>query len=290
MGEKEVKARIFCKRGLTVLSSITVIPTVILALTLPISSTAYSKITVSPRSLSSLSTREVVATVGIIESVKALLPDVLKSQLPQEITVRFESLNDRNVLLPKCSSETNEEKEPVTYGEFHGLSKSILIEKSILEWYFDDILLDCFHKSSRRMSFSVLIHEIFHLYDHDQNLTGDIVFQNKSFWGKRRNNIRVPDPYEAHNVKEYGAVNFEYFVLDKEYKCRRPLQYDYFSKKFDHIPFPSYQCPAYNKVQVLSFDGKSRIVDIEEERIYQIQYLLAEKGDESFSSFPTSAI
>ena len=122
-------------------------------------------------------------------------------------------------------------------------------------------------------------------------VTSDVLFQDQSFWARHRHNTRIPSRYETQNSIEYGAVNFEYFILDKEYKCRRPLQYRYFAREFNHTPFPDYECPSLDKVYVTpATSGQNSLIAIDPSRVYQIQYLLAEKGDKGASSFGHSMI
>src|SRR5690606_5781586 len=56
---------------------------------------------------------------------------------------------------------------------------------------------------------------------------------------RERNNAQVarsPDPYELSNPREFVAVNFEYFLLDPSYACRRPSLARYLREHFDWAP------------------------------------------------------
>src|SRR5690606_26935052 len=53
---------------------------------------------------------------------------------------------------------------------------------------------------------------------------------------------RSPDPYELVNPREFVAVNFEYFLLDPEYGCRRPALDRHFRQHFGWQPAGRADC------------------------------------------------
>ncbi len=104
---------------------------------------------------------------------------------------------------------------------------------------------------------------------------------------------RSPDAYEYTSPEEAFAVNMEFFLLDPEYQCRRPLLYDYFVKQFDHVPFPQSHCQPSKHVLIqystpTSFADQWQ--DLDFSKLYQIHYLWAGPGEESFSRFGHSMI
>ncbi|WP_034721826.1 DUF4105 domain-containing protein [Bacteriovorax sp. DB6_IX] len=108
---------------------------------------------------------------------------------------------------------------------------------------------------------------------------------SRGFFTKNAKNLSVKrsiDAYEYKNLEEHYAVNLEYFLLDKEYKCRRPSYYKFFNKKLKHTPFPNYECEVYSEIVL---DDKNIIRDINPDRVYRIDYLLASKGDGIMSGF-----
>lgn len=108
---------------------------------------------------------------------------------------------------------------------------------------------------------------------------------NLSLFGNSAKNTfskRSPDYYEYKNLKEHFAVNMEFFLLDPNYACRRPSYYDYFKNKFSHTPFPQVDCRVFTKVEL---DDKELIADLDPQRIYRIDYLLASKGESLISGF-----
>jgi len=108
---------------------------------------------------------------------------------------------------------------------------------------------------------------------------------SRGFFTKDSKNLsrkRTPDAYEYKNLEEHYAVNLEFFLLDKEYKCRRPTYYKFYKNKLNHTPFPDYDCKVYSEVVL---DDKNVIRDINPDRVYRIDYLLASKGDGIMSGF-----
>ncbi|WP_052590658.1 DUF7844 domain-containing protein [Halobacteriovorax marinus] len=97
--------------------------------------------------------------------------------------------------------------------------------------------------------------------------------------------IQSPDNYEFVNAQEAFAVNMEYFLLDSEYKCRKPALYNYLSKFFVHDPFPEVQCMT-PKIRVGNpLTGNLNYLDLDPSRIYQIHYLFAGEGKEMMSKW-----
>jgi hypothetical protein len=98
--------------------------------------------------------------------------------------------------------------------------------------------------------------------------------------------LRSPFKYEATNPYEMFAVNMELFLLDQEYKCRRPGLYNYLSKHFGYSPFAQSQCSGGLPFIDVGFEDPSKaIINIDPSRVYAIHYLLAEKGSEVMSSW-----
>ena len=97
---------------------------------------------------------------------------------------------------------------------------------------------------------------------------------------------RTPDVYELSNSKESLAVNMEYFLLDPEFKCRRPTLYRLLSSHFQHVPFEGVNCDR-NLSFVLPNSGQNpaKMLNIDPARVYQVHYLLADKGEAMMSGW-----
>ena len=89
--------------------------------------------------------------------------------------------------------------------------------------------------------------------------------------------LRSPDLYELHNPQEFVAVNLEYFLLDPDYRCRRPALAAYLRAHFDWSP--AHQQPCTQELPYLNADlreGQPALAWLDPQRIYQAHYLLAE--------------
>ncbi|WP_419737169.1 DUF4105 domain-containing protein [Pseudomonas sp. COR18] len=88
---------------------------------------------------------------------------------------------------------------------------------------------------------------------------------------------RSPDLYETTNPKEFVAVNMEYFLLDPAYACRRPALYRYYQERFGWAPPGKDDCAkAFPFLNAGNDFGKTPLGRIDPERVYEVDYLLAE--------------
>jgi hypothetical protein len=107
-------------------------------------------------------------------------------------------------------------------------------------------------------------------------------YQGGRFEPKNNSRRRSPAPYEYASPFEHFAVNMEYYLLDPEYQCRRPTLAKYFDDLFAHRPFANDSCRIPTKI-MYSFTPAT--TDLNPARIYQIHYLLADKGEDWSSKF-----
>ncbi|MFJ4144234.1 DUF4105 domain-containing protein [Pseudomonas sp. NPDC089734] len=88
---------------------------------------------------------------------------------------------------------------------------------------------------------------------------------------------RSPDIYETTSPLEFVAVNMEYFLLDPAYACRRPALYAYYKKHFGWAPPQKDDCPAFFPYLNAGSDfGREPLGKLDPERVYAVDYLLAE--------------
>ena len=89
--------------------------------------------------------------------------------------------------------------------------------------------------------------------------------------------VRSPDVYELSNAREFVAVNFEYFLLDPQYACRRPALQRYFREHFGWQPATQQACPAdYAYLNAGLDPHREALARLDPARVYQVDYLLAE--------------
>jgi hypothetical protein len=93
---------------------------------------------------------------------------------------------------------------------------------------------------------------------------------------------RSPDIYELSNPREFVAVNMEYFLLDPAYPCRRPALYRYYREQFGGwAPANTETCPSTFAYLNAGRDfARQPLGKLDPERVYAVDYLLAEANDE----------
>ncbi|MGP9823728.1 DUF7844 domain-containing protein [Ectopseudomonas khazarica] len=90
---------------------------------------------------------------------------------------------------------------------------------------------------------------------------------------------RSPDDYELRNALEFVAVNLEYFLLDPSYACRRPSLARYWREHFDWTP-PTASCASdYPYLNAGRDFARQPLGRLDPERVYEVDYLLAEAND-----------
>lgn len=121
-----------------------------------------------------------------------------------------------------------------------------------------------------------------------ENISGWI---SKGLFIKKRVNLnqelsRSPDPLEFRNLESNFVINYNFFIKDPEYKCRRPTYYKYFSTLFEISPFQDFNCNINYQINLTSKSGNISplsLRDLDPSRIYQIHYLFAGKGTQMMS-------
>jgi len=154
----------------------------------------------------------------------------------------------------------------------------------------------CGHRTGYRAAMATLIHEIGHLYDEKQNLSRDrrflhlMTFSPKLFGFLQKNDhsSRSTDIYELTRPAEAFAINLEYFIMDPEFKCRRPTLYQFYKENLNVEPYKTKTCTINRSVVV---NGRNLYsVSLDENRLYRVDYLLAGTGAAFESRFGHSMI
>ncbi len=102
---------------------------------------------------------------------------------------------------------------------------------------------------------------------------------------------RSPDSYELSNPREFVAVNLEYFLLDPSYACRRPELYAYWQQHFGWAPSNKNTCnSALAYLNAGSDFGRQPLGQLDPERVYAVDYLLAEANSDWVSRFGHSML
>ncbi|MDE1167554.1 MAG: DUF4105 domain-containing protein [Pseudomonas sp.] len=108
---------------------------------------------------------------------------------------------------------------------------------------------------------------------------------------QNRQIVRSPDIYETTSPLEFVAVNMEYFLLDPAYACRRPELYEYYKAHFGWAPPNKETCPTtYPFLNAGNDFGRTPLGEIDPERVYEVDYLLAEANQEWVSRWGHSML
>jgi hypothetical protein len=107
--------------------------------------------------------------------------------------------------------------------------------------------------------------------------------------------FRSPDLYEFQSPEEHAAVNFEYFLLDPDYACRRPGLSDFFAQHFQFTRASCKRNDRYVDPDASEIDFQTKRIrnlfrEIPLDRLYQVHYLLADSGSSLMSRFGHSML
>ncbi len=261
---------------------------------------------------------------NFFSSVNKIIPTSIKEVLTQEIALEFRDISldspplqnsakiNFGLLDRKCLQEDifiTEPKEinteilrqvqghvPIAASSEQKIVLHKLFLNEIFKGESNSTSYKCGHKNSYQLAQARLIHELGHLYDLQKKISYDRRFRHLttfksnlfSFEQKNKRLDRSPDIYEMVEPKESFAVNLEYFLLDSEYKCRRPALFQYYKEKLNHEPFPKSSCKINKTVEVNGFVVEQMSLD--PELLYRVDYLLADKGTSVESRFGHSML
>ncbi|MCR6661877.1 MAG: DUF4105 domain-containing protein [Luteimonas sp.] len=157
--------------------------------------------------------------------------------------------------------------------------------------------------SVRSPALAALLHELAHVHDRSRGggLSRDPRLLDLAGWPVRplraglraaRNDFsdRSPDAYELQSPTEFVAVNFEHFLLDPQYACRRPALHAYFAAHFGWSP-PGADCATDLPFVGAGMDEEAvRLLDLDPSRVAGIDYLFAEANARPMSRWGHSML
>ncbi len=234
--------------------------------------------------------------LSVLEELNSELPEGFKRILPTQIKLEFKNLNGRSLEKLKCET-----------GIIVGRKLKILKEEKIeidnvfiQELLQGDRSLHCEnrtinHTSVKNYFKATVVHELAHMYDSRRNVSDNPLFLNLSGWMKkgmiirRKTNLnqreeRTPDAYELKNSKETFAVNLEHYLYDENFGCRRPTYFEFLNNEFGLTP-QKLNCEKSNHIFVTDSNGEAVERSMDADRLYQVHYLFAGKGDALMSRF-----
>ncbi len=247
-----------------------------------------------------------LALGALLSEAERILPAKIKQRIAQTILVELDgSKANESISIPVCDLPFDAKIPPAAAPPIQTLGVSQLAERTDLPHRIvlhpgvqhiarkgreQSVHFACGHQSLYQLVLATLLHEVLHLYDQISGVSKNPAYQHLlqfSRQGIRRKlqahnqlRLRSPDIYEFQNIEESLAVNFEYFILDPEFQCRRPAVYQFLKTELAHQPFVSNHCV----VNTLVYAGNQPVY-IDPDRVYQIHYLFAARGKGIASRF-----
>lgn len=144
---------------------------------------------------------------------------------------------------------------------------------------------------------AALLHEIAHALDRrsDGRWSAQRSFRRLAGFDRGGNDnryrLRSPDDYERHSPAESFAVNLEWYLLDPQYRCRRPALAQWFAGQLGPAPLPAAGCGTGLPVLAAgNRPGTLALESIDPQRVYAVDYLLADSGGPPMSRFGHSML
>lgn len=225
---------------------------------------------------------ETVETLRLIDAVEAVLPSGF---LPGEATIEFVDLDGAGEFVSPCEKSSS----PQIYGKLK--KNRILLNQKFLTKLGTEETFDCGHRTWQRQATATIIHELAHLWEKGQRkapsqtseYTALVFGQKRPFVAaklRNRSTLRLPDPYELADTREHFAVNFEYFLLDETFPCRRPNLSLFFGEIFGRKP----TCNILRTIVVNGHRGPTNF-SLSKGNVKEVHLLVAGKGQAAASRF-----
>ena len=210
---------------------------------------------------------------SFLSDIESRLPkNVLQKLSDQKVIVQFSNLdNEGKILIPNCSNvvDSISEAKGVTaqFAAVKGKNSGVRYNKQIqsitnkntitLNSSFIDVILGgesraqgyaCDQKNTYKLAQASVINGIARIFDGEKTknksskISDQLEYKFIAGWNKKKLQHafwpRALNPYEyAGDTEDHFASNMEFFLLDPEYACRRPLLQSYLSKVTGSDPF-----------------------------------------------------
>ena len=189
--------------------------------------------------------------------------------------------------------------------QVHGRAQArrMLLDRTLLDGWMAHPRDAGIEDPATRAALAAVIHELAHFYDRTPQgqLSQDPRLLDLAGWqvspmrlGLRSPDNafrdRSPDRYELTSPGEFVAVNLEYFLLDPAYACRRPALYRHFATHFGSHPSPAECAPDFVVMQASAQPDLLPLLQLDPERVYAIDYLLAEGNEKPLSRWGHSML
>jgi hypothetical protein len=234
------------------------------------------------------------------------LPTKFKEGLSSKLSIKIEDVKGQTSFPVDICDQKESEVRPlkilgnnkkfftVEYNkDLNQLRINRILLNTIIDPNSSEIASKCSLKNVFLEAEGVLIHSLAHVFDNQNGLLSESdQFVSQSDFKKSGLRLKLKNDKsekslsieEKKSVSEYFATHFEYFVLDENYACRKPLLFNYFKNLFEFDPYPSRKCELNHIVMMSSKEGLIPI-DLDPSRVYRIDYLLASPGSDLSSGF-----
>ncbi len=250
-----------------------------------------------------------IACVGTAQAAPQLeLVD--DSLTPTQVAATQQLLADAVQRLPVAWADALNQRIEVEWRDdlparVHGRAQArrMLLRRTLLDGWMARPPEAGLEDPATRAALAAVIHELAHFYDRTPqgrlsraprllDLAGWQVSPMRLGLRTSKNAFsdRSPDLYELASPVEFVAVNLEYFLLDPTYACRRPALYSYFAAHFGSAP-PQADCaPDFVYLQADAEAGPSPLLELDPDRVYAVEYLLAEGNEQPMSRWGHSML
>ena len=250
-----------------------------------------------------------LACTGTAQATPQLQP-IDDSLTPDQAAATRELLADAVQRLPTAWADALEQRIEVEWrddlpAQVHGRAQArrLLLDRALLDAWMARPRDAGIEDPATRAALAAVIHELAHFYDrtpqgqlsHDPRLLDLAGWQVSPMRLGLRSpdnafRDRSPDRYELTSPGEFVAVNLEYFLLDPAYACRRPALYRHFAAHFGSHPPPAECAPDFVVLQASAEPDLPPLLQLDPERVYAVDYLLAEGNEKPLSRWGHSML
>ncbi|MGV8959028.1 MAG: DUF4105 domain-containing protein [Stenotrophomonas sp.] len=227
-----------------------------------------------------LTPAQVSASTQLIDLAMAHLPAQWRQELPLEVELQWR-------------------EDLPAHVQGRALGRQIQLDRQVLaQWMTVAGDID---SAAARRALATVLHELAHVADRSAQggWSRQPRFLELAGWqarplrigrGANRFSDRSPDRYELHSPAEFFAVNFEHYLLDPGYACRRPVLYAWFSEQVGRSPLPAATCATPVPLLSTRTEGGAALLALDPARVYAVDYLLAEGNAQPMSRWGHSML
>lgn len=112
-------------------------------------------------------------------------------------------------------------------------------------------------------------------------------YKGQRLHSKNKLALRLLNEHETDSANEHFAIHFSEFLLNPDFECRKPSFHVFFMGLTGHRPFPAGSCQGVSHIFTSTGAWK---IDIAPEKVYQVHFLYASKGEEMMSRWGHSML